>query len=167
MDIFNKSNAELQAKIYKLEKDLAVFNIQKEALLQEAVRNNVDTESKEAELQQFNSAVAELEGRVEAQQLQYDSSNQLEEELQMQILQCQTNLEEFKAQLAKDLRLVDAKQNEYNLTKSLIDNLEGFPDSIRFLKKMRVGKSSHRSSPMCYFARKTIVLQLKITWNRS
>ncbi|MEI2273521.1 chromosome segregation protein SMC [Sphingobacterium sp. ML3W] len=135
LDIFNKSNAELQAKIYKLEKDLAVFNIQKEALLQEAVRNSVDTESKEAELLQFNSAVAELEGRIEAQQLQYDSANQLEEELQTQILQCQTNLEEFKAQLAKDLRLVDAKQNEYNLTKSLIDNLEGFPDSIRFLKK--------------------------------
>lgn len=135
LDIFNKSNAELQAKIYKLEKDLAVFNIQKEALLQEAVRNSVDTEAKETELVQFDSAVAELEGRVEAQQLQYDSAHQLEEELQAQILACQTNLEEFKAQLAKDLRLVDAKQNEYNLTKSLIDNLEGFPDSIRFLKK--------------------------------
>src|SRR5690606_17504996 len=29
----------------------------------------------------------------------------------------------------------DARQNEYNLTKSLVDNLEGFPESIRFLKK--------------------------------
>lgn len=135
LDIFNKSNAELQAKIYKLEKDIAVFTIQKEALLQESVRNSVDTEAKEAELQQFNSAVMELEGRVEAQQLQYDSANQLEEELQGQISQCQANLEDFKAQLAKDLRLIDAKQNEYNLTKSLVDNLEGFPDSIRFLKK--------------------------------
>nr|WP_288812392.1 chromosome segregation protein SMC [uncultured Sphingobacterium sp.] len=135
LDIFNKSNAELQARIYKLEKDLAVFNIQKEALLQEAVRNSVDTEAKEAELLQFDNAVVELEGRVEAQQAQYESANELEEELQTQILQCQTNLEEFKTQLAKDLRLVDAKQNEYNLTKSLIDNLEGFPDSIRFLKK--------------------------------
>ncbi|MDM1293165.1 chromosome segregation protein SMC [Sphingobacterium sp. N143] len=135
LDIFNKSNAELQAKIYKLEKDLAVFNIQKEALLQEAIRNSADTEAKETELVQFNSSVAELEGRVEAQQIQYDSANQLEEELQGQIIQCQANLEELKAQLAKDLRLVDAKQNEYNLTKSLIDNLEGFPDSIRFLKK--------------------------------
>ncbi|WP_312329721.1 chromosome segregation protein SMC [Sphingobacterium sp.] len=135
LDIFNKSNADLQAKIYKLEKDLAVFTIQKEALLQELIRNSEDTEAKEKELQQFNSAVVELEGRVEAQQLQYDSANQLEEQLQEQISQCQANLEEFKAQLAKDLRLVDAKQNEYNLTKSLVDNLEGFPESIRFLKK--------------------------------
>jgi chromosome segregation protein len=34
-----------------------------------------------------------------------------------------------------DGRKLDAKQNEYNLTKSLVDNLEGFPESIRFLKK--------------------------------
>ena len=30
---------------------------------------------------------------------------------------------------------MDAKKNEYDLTKSLVDNLEGFPESIKFLKK--------------------------------
>src|SRR5690606_24047849 len=28
-----------------------------------------------------------------------------------------------------------AKQNEYQLTKSLVDNLEGYPESIKFLRK--------------------------------
>ncbi|MEX1238830.1 MAG: DEAD/DEAH box helicase [Cyclobacteriaceae bacterium] len=32
-------------------------------------------------------------------------------------------------------RKVDARQNEYNLTKSLVENLEGFPEAIKFLKK--------------------------------
>lgn len=135
LDVFNKNNAELQATIYKLEKDLAVSTIQKEALLQEAIRNSVDTGAKESELQQFNNSVAELEGQVEAQQIQYDTANQQEEDLQSQIIHCRSNLEDLRGQLAKDVRMVDAKQNEYNLTKSLIDNLEGFPDSIRFLKK--------------------------------
>src|SRR3546814_1606545 len=36
---------------------------------------------------------------------------------------------------SSDLRLRDAKQNEYHLTKSLVDNLEGYPESIRFLRK--------------------------------
>lgn len=135
LDVFNKNNAELQATIYKLEKDLAVSTIQKEALLQEAIRNSVDTGDKERELQQFNNSVAELEGQVEAQQIQYDTANQQEEDLQSQIIHCRSNLEDLRSQLAKDVRMVDAKQNEYNLTKSLIDNLEGFPDSIRFLKK--------------------------------
>src|SRR5690606_6657308 len=37
--------------------------------------------------------------------------------------------------LATENRTLDAKTNEYNLNKSLIDNLEGFPESIKFLKK--------------------------------
>ncbi|MFN3315772.1 MAG: chromosome segregation protein SMC, partial [Raineya sp.] len=32
-------------------------------------------------------------------------------------------------------RSLDAKRNEYNLTKSLVENLEGFPEAIKFLKK--------------------------------
>ncbi|MDO8991420.1 MAG: chromosome segregation protein SMC, partial [Daejeonella sp.] len=35
----------------------------------------------------------------------------------------------------QESRKLDSKQNEYNLTKSMVDNLEGFPESIRFLKK--------------------------------
>jgi chromosome segregation protein len=30
---------------------------------------------------------------------------------------------------------LDAKENEYQLTKSLVDNLEGYPESLRYLKK--------------------------------
>ena len=32
-------------------------------------------------------------------------------------------------------RRLDAQRNEYDLTKSLVDNLEGFPESIKFLKR--------------------------------
>src|SRR5690606_11825224 len=32
-------------------------------------------------------------------------------------------------------RKLDARQNEYNLTKSLVENLEGFPEAIKFLRK--------------------------------
>ena len=38
-------------------------------------------------------------------------------------------------------RKLDARQNEYNLTKSLVENLEGFPEAIKFLKK-KVGKNA-------------------------
>ena len=31
-------------------------------------------------------------------------------------------------------RKLDARQNEFNLTKSLVENLEGFPEAIKFLK---------------------------------
>ncbi|AIM36582.1 chromosome segregation protein SMC [Sphingobacterium sp. ML3W] len=135
LNAFNKSSGSLQDRIYSIEKDIAVLNIQREALQQESIRTVTDTESKEIELNQFNIAVAELEGRVETQQQQYETGLQMEEELQLQIQNHTTNINTRKEELSKESRLVDAKQNEYNLTKSLIDNLEGFPDSIRFLKK--------------------------------
>src|SRR5690606_28279849 len=44
-------------------------------------------------------------------------------------------IEELTTQKNQEIRILDARQNEYSLTKSLVDNLEGFPESIRFLKK--------------------------------
>ena len=40
-------------------------------------------------------------------------------------------------------RKLDARQNEFNLTKSLVENLEGFPEAIKFLKK-KVAKKAAR-----------------------
>ena len=60
---------------------------------------------------------------------------QLEELLQDQIITLEDLLIEKKDLINQTNRKLDAKQNEFNLTKSLVDNLEGFPESIRFLKK--------------------------------
>src|SRR5690606_41635380 len=66
----------IQNKTYKLEKDIAVLNIQKEALQQESLRTVSDTTVKEEELTEFNRAVAELEARVDIQQNQYDARSE-------------------------------------------------------------------------------------------
>lgn len=133
----------LQSKIYKLEKDIAVLHIQKEALQQESLRNVTDASSKEEELSEFNTAVADLEERVEQQQAQYDAALRGEEELQRQMQDIELRLTETRNQINRESRLVDAKQNEYNLTKSLVDNLEGFPESIKFLRKNAGWKKSY------------------------
>ncbi|GAA4140831.1 chromosome segregation protein SMC [Sphingobacterium kyonggiense] len=143
LDEFNKSNNDLQNNIYKLEKDIAVLGIQKDALEQESLRTSSDTQSKEQELNQFNKVVAELEERVSLQQEQYDVAMQTEEELQAQIQQTDAQIKTTTEELNKEIRIADAKQNEYNLTKSLVDNLEGFPESIRFLRKHAGWKKQH------------------------
>lgn len=135
LDRFVQDNNEIQNKIYKVEKDIAVLNIQKESLEQESLRNISDASSKAEELSQFNIAVAELQGKLDAQQQQYDEAVSIENDLNRQIEQAEVQLQETRALLNKESRLVDAKQNEYNLTKSLVDNLEGFPESIKFLRK--------------------------------
>jgi chromosome segregation protein len=50
-----------------------------------------------------------------------------------QILQTQALLDELRNQLAEEGRKLDAKKNEHDLLKSLIDTMEGYPESVKFL----------------------------------
>jgi chromosome segregation protein len=131
----NSINGRLQNQLYKAEKDIDILNIQQQALEQESQRNMEDTTNKEAELSHFNTVVAELENRFETLKSEYDLAVDAENKLQEQVAETETELKTVNDSIATDSRKLDAKQNEYNLTKSLVDNLEGFPESIRFLKK--------------------------------
>ncbi|MDP3469953.1 MAG: chromosome segregation protein SMC [Daejeonella sp.] len=135
LDTISIENNELQNQVYKLEKEIAILNIQKEALHQESNRNMADTESKEIELNEFNKVITELKHRLETKQKQYNQNKEIEDELERQIRRSTEQLKDQKEILNQQSRILDSKQNEYNLTKSMVDNLEGFPESIRFLKK--------------------------------
>ena len=50
-----------------------------------------------------------------------------------QILQTQALLETLRSNLADESRKLDAKKNEHDLLKSLIDSMEGYPESVKFL----------------------------------
>ena len=50
-----------------------------------------------------------------------------------QILQTQEALEGLRSQLADENRKLDSKKNEHDLLKSLVDTMEGYPESVKFL----------------------------------
>lgn len=128
-------NTRLQNQVYKTEKDLDILQIQQQALEQESQRNMEDTTNKEAELSHFNEVVAGLEVRVESAELDYRQAVDFENNLQGQIRGIEDEIKILQENIIREGRKLDARQNEYNLTKSMVDNLEGFPESIRFLKK--------------------------------
>jgi chromosome segregation protein len=133
-EITNNNNT-LQNQVYKAEKDLDILKIQQHALEQEGQRNMEDTTNKEVELSHFNQVVAGLQERVDTVEHEHRSLAEFEKKLQEQIGGIDAELVTVKENIIADSRKLDAKQNEYNLTKSMVDNLEGFPESIRFLKK--------------------------------
>jgi chromosome segregation protein len=135
LDSYNRENTDLQNQVYKLEKDIAILNIQKEALFQEANRNMEDTISKETELNEFNKVINEIGANLDNKQKEFAKNKDFEDELNRQIQRSNEKLKDLKETLNQESRKLDSKQNEYNLTKSMVDNLEGFPESIRFLKK--------------------------------
>lgn len=66
--------------------------------------------------------------KVDLEQLQQHHENTKE-----QILQTQAVLEGLRNELAEENRKLDAKKNEHDLLKSMIDSMEGYPDSVKFL----------------------------------
>jgi len=50
-----------------------------------------------------------------------------------QIIETQATLEKLRSELAEENRTLDARQNEHDLLKSLIDTMEGYPESVKFL----------------------------------
>lgn len=66
--------------------------------------------------------------RIDLEQLQQHQENTKE-----QILQTQAMLDGLRNNLAEENRKLDAKKNEHDLLKSMIDSMEGYPDSVKFL----------------------------------
>lgn len=66
--------------------------------------------------------------KVDLEQLQLHQENTKE-----QILQTQAVLDGLRNELAEENRKLDAKKNEHDLLKSMIDSMEGYPDSVKFL----------------------------------
>lgn len=63
------------------------------------------------------------------------------EAVKEKILKSQSEIETLRAQLIDENRKLDSRKNEYDLLKSLVDSLEGYPDSIKFLKKNKDWKN--------------------------
>ncbi len=129
------ANNQLQNQIYKAEKDAEILVIQQQALEQESLRNIEDASGKEVELSAFIKTLAELQYRSETLAKELELAIDVATKLKERIAATEQELAVVKEHVVTESRKLDAKQNEYNLTKSLVDNLEGFPESIRFLKK--------------------------------
>lgn len=142
IDEEQKKLGDAQSEIYRLEKEIAVLRIQHDALQQEAERNADDMHTKKAEIDGFNVQIIALTEKVESQREAYESVASKEQRLKEQVAESEELIAGLAETLQKDGRLLDAKKNEYNLTKSLVDNLEGFPDSIKFLRKQPNWKKS-------------------------
>ena len=98
-----------------------ISQIEEERLQREDQRAHLDSERllKEKELNIK---------KVDLEQLQQHQDNTKE-----QILQTQSIVETLRNELAEENRKLDSKKNEHELLKSMIDSMEGYPDSVKFL----------------------------------
>src|SRR5664279_2535771 len=72
-------------------------------------------------------------GELETRRTDLHQLQEHQERTRDQILQTQAKLELLRQELAEENRRYDARKNEHDLLKSLIDSMEGYPESVKFL----------------------------------
>ncbi|NLR67154.1 chromosome segregation protein SMC [Chitinophaga varians] len=95
-------------------------------------------EEKNSRLQQITQLEAEketLQQTITTSKTELDEMVRFQEETKGKILATQSDIEGLRDQLVDENRKLDSKKNEFDLLKSLVDSLEGYPESIKFLKK--------------------------------
>jgi len=135
IDAMRRENQTIQRNQFDAEKkvaiaDTSIQNMQRSLtqLLEE--KTNRVNQIKQLEEDKIQKEKALQTGQEELQKLQ-----EAHEFAKEQIFQTQTVLEGLRSNLADENRKLDAKKNEHDLLKSLVDSLEGYPESVKFLHK--------------------------------
>lgn len=131
-----------QKDFYELEKNITVLTIQADSFKKDLKHAKEERTKAEAEHVTFNDRFLEISSEIETLTITQSEEEELETNLNNQIKDINIVIEEIKESLQKIFRFLDAKNNEYNLTKSLIDNLEGYPEAVQFLKKSKQWSNS-------------------------
>ena len=144
LDLHNQNYLSVRERVFQYSKNLEIKEIQMNTLKLEFDKTKSDSSEHNNSLKEFERKVNKIVLEKEQKQTLFDK-----------LLKEQKDLEEKKKALIGKINLIkeefnlinrslDARQNEYSLTKSLIDNLEGFPEAIKFLKK----KSQWKTTPL-------------------
>lgn len=125
----------LKERVYQLGKEVEIKQIQLSTLKQELERTSSDDSSQEASLVDFEDKMVELKAELDEATAAFSQLKAKQEDQDQKIEETNRVIEMIREELTTSSRKLDSKTNEYNLTKSLVENLEGFPEAIKFLKK--------------------------------
>lgn len=131
----DKEYRERKDELYTKTKDLEIKQIQLNSYKGELEKTTSDTSEKTANLAEFESKLKELNQNILSKEKEFETLKANEDFLQKTIESTEKTIEVIREEKQQTGRKLDARRNEYSLTKSLVDNLEGFPEAIKFLKK--------------------------------
>ena len=133
IDHLRRENQAIQRNQFDAEKKVAVADTSILNLQRAIAQLQEEQTQRHAQLKQLEE---EKVVKEEALQTRQTDLQQLQEEHEFtkdQILQTQSVLEGLRSNLADENRKLDAKKNEHDLLKSLVDSMEGYPESVKFL----------------------------------
>ncbi len=124
---------ELNKNIFELEKKSAILDNQRESLQTDIARNEAALRERKSEMKSSIDRLDTVKKSAENKEKLIHELINNQELIKAKEENLKTELEENSKILSTLNRILDAKRNEYKLTLSIIENLEGFPESIKFL----------------------------------
>ncbi len=137
LDEFVKSQQALEREIVELEKQKAIQSNQIDNLQRDVERTLADIATRRQEMQNLDKQLAEGHTHERAQEQKIAALEQTENKRLADIAATEADIDKLAAKVAEHQRIMDAKRNEFKLTKSMVENLEGFPESIKFLSQQK------------------------------
>ncbi len=136
-----KQQQTAERKIFDIEKRKAINANQIANYRSQIERNAADMDDRRGEKESLEAALAELEAEEKKQLEEVERLRTAEAERRERLEATRERTDRLQAEQAKINRHLDRFRNEFKLTKNMIENLEGFPESIKFLAKNKEWKS--------------------------
>lgn len=124
-----------QEEAFQINKAVEIREIQVSSFKQELERTASDSSQQSASLAEFEKKIGTLQSEIDTKNSYLEKLKKEEEDVIGRISSMEKTIEMIREEMTETGRKLDARQNEYQLTKSLVENLEGFPEAIKFLKK--------------------------------
>ena len=140
-DAIRRVQREKQEESFQINKAVEIREIQVSSFKQELEKTASDSSQQSASLVEFENKLKILQQELADKNNEQETLKREEEQIQERIAAAEKTIEMIREEMNVISRKLDARQNEYNLTKSLVENLEGFPEAIKFLKK-KVAKNA-------------------------
>ncbi len=135
IDELRKDNQAIQRNQFEAEKQVAVADTSIQNLQRSIHQLQDEKLQRQTQVQQLEADKKVKEQELEQKKVDLQQLQDHQEFAKEQILQSQNMLEGLRSELAEENRKLDSKKNEHDLLKSLIDSMEGYPESVKFLHK--------------------------------
>src|SRR5690606_17668938 len=108
---------EKQEESFQINKAVEIREIQVSSLKQELERTATDTSQQSANLVEFEKKLVDLQNEIDAKTEGLEKLKRDEEQVQQRISDLEKTIEMIREEMTTTGRHLDARQNEYNLTK--------------------------------------------------
>ncbi len=134
LKVLNQQLHELRQQINRYETQAAVRQARSNSIGEELKRLNDQIQTNENKLATLDQEIAKIVPERERLEKDSAAAKKHRDDFEQKLRETENKLRTLNQQLAEEKRKSDVKTNEFELTKNLLEKMEGFPESIKFLK---------------------------------